>query len=103
MKLNKKYKDAEFWPRLLQDKTKEKTNVKIDWDKYVDEDEAEGKDFDMGALDGGMDFSNMDFSKMMADAGGMGGAGFPGAGDNEEDADDSDDEENLPDLEQTEN
>lgn len=37
MKLNKKDKEAEFWPRLLKDKTKEKTNVTIDWDRYVDE------------------------------------------------------------------
>ena len=32
--------EEEFWPRLLKDKALEKTNVKIDWDKYVDEDEA---------------------------------------------------------------
>ena len=31
MKINKKEKDEEFWPRLLLDKVKEKTNVKIDW------------------------------------------------------------------------
>lgn len=37
MKLNKKDKEAEFWPRLLKDKVKEKTNVTIDWDRYVDE------------------------------------------------------------------
>ncbi len=35
--------------------------MKIDWDKYVDEDEADGKDFDMGALDGGMDFGKEDY------------------------------------------
>lgn len=52
MKLVKKEQDDEFWPRLLQDKVLEKTNVKIDWDKYVDEDEAGGNDFDTGALDG---------------------------------------------------
>ena len=48
MKIMKKVKDEEFWPRLLADKVQEKTNVKIDWDRYVDEDEAEGKDFDTG-------------------------------------------------------
>jgi len=31
MKINKKEKEEEFWPRLLLDKVKEKTNVKIDW------------------------------------------------------------------------
>lgn len=53
MKLMKEDNEAEFWPRLLADKLKEKTNVKVDWDKYVDEDEAEGADFDaedMGML-----------------------------------------------------
>ena len=29
--------DDEFWPRLLKDKTLEKNQVKIDWDRYVDE------------------------------------------------------------------
>lgn len=42
MKIVKKEKEEEFWPRLLEDKVKEKTNVKIDWDKYVDEDDADG-------------------------------------------------------------
>ena len=60
MKLNKKVKDEEFWPRLLLDKVKEKTNVKLDWDRYVDEDEADGKDFDDSALEGGNDFGGND-------------------------------------------
>lgn len=116
MKLNKKDKEDDFWPRLLKDKNLEKTNVKIDWDRYVDEDEAEGKDFDMTGLDGGMDFGNMDFGAM----GGMGGmGGMPGMGglggnmggmgmgmggdDSDEGEDqDSDDDEQLPDLESTE-
>jgi len=29
----------EFWPRLLNDKALEKNQVKVDWDRYVDEDE----------------------------------------------------------------
>jgi hypothetical protein len=45
----KKDKDADFWPRLLKDKTLEKTNVKLDWDRYVDEDEGNSA-FDMGAM-----------------------------------------------------
>jgi prostaglandin-E synthase len=112
MKLNKKDKDAEFWPRLLKDKNLEKTNVKIDWDRYIDEDEAEGKDFDMSGLDGGMDFGGMGGMGGM-DFGGMGGmGGFPGAGgfggpggddsDDGENEEDSDDDEKLPDLESTE-
>ena len=91
MKIMKKNKQESFWPRLLADKIQEKTNVKIDWDRYVDEDE-ETKGFDTSSLDGGMDFSSM--------MGGMEGMGAGGdmdfGGDGEEDSDDGDD---LPDLE----
>lgn len=45
--------DEEFWPRLLKDKALEKNQVKIDWDRYVDEDEEE-EGFDTSNLDGGM-------------------------------------------------
>ena len=45
--------DEAFWPRLLKDKAMEKNQVKIDWDRYVDEDE-EVEGFDTSALDGGM-------------------------------------------------
>ena len=55
MKLNKKAKGEEFWPRLLKDKALEKTNVTVDWDRYVDEDEQDG-DFDTSNLDDGMGF-----------------------------------------------
>merc|ERR1719263_1986282 len=54
----KKEEEEEHWPRLLKDKKLEKTNVKIDWDKYVDEDEEEDAEaFDMSALEGGSSFS----------------------------------------------
>jgi len=73
--------DAEFWVRLLKDKVLEKTNVKIDWDKYVDEDEAEGKDIDMSNMEGASNFGGgggMDGG--MGGMGGMGGPGGPGGG-----------------------
>jgi prostaglandin-E synthase len=54
MKLIKKDGDDEFWPRLLKDKALEKTNVTIDWDRYVDEDEQNG-DFNTDNLEGGQD------------------------------------------------
>lgn len=54
--------DEEFWPRLLEDKLLEKNQVKIDWDRYVDEDE-EDEGFDTSALEGGN---------------AMGGGGMPG-------------------------
>ena len=33
MKLNKKVKGEEFWPRLMKDKILEKNTVTIDWDR----------------------------------------------------------------------
>ena len=43
----------ESWVRLLEDKALEKTNVKVDWDKYVDSDEEE-EGFDTSTMGGGM-------------------------------------------------
>jgi prostaglandin-E synthase len=60
--------EEEFWPRLLEDKTLEKNQVKIDWDRYVDEDEEE-EGFDTSNLEGGMG---------MGGPGGMPGMGGPG-------------------------
>jgi hypothetical protein len=81
--------DEEFWPRLLKDKALEKNQVKIDWDRYVDEDEEEeAGGFDTSALEGGMGMGGMppgmggmgggmgDLASMMQ---GMGGGG-PGGG-----------------------
>ena len=64
--------DEEFWPRLLKDKALEKNQVKIDWDRYVDEDEEEEADgFDTSALEGGMGMGGM--PPGMGGMGGMGG------------------------------
>ncbi len=61
----------EFWPRLLEDKLLEKNQVKIDWDRYVDEDEEdEAGGFDTSALEGGMGMGGG-----LGDMGGMGGMG----------------------------
>ncbi|CAM9573347.1 unnamed protein product, partial [Choristocarpus tenellus] len=68
MHIEKEKTGEEFWARLLKDKALEKTNVKIDWNKYVDEDDDGDARFDMSALDGGSGFG-----------GGMGG-GMPGMG-----------------------
>mmetsp|Transcript_132942 Transcript_132942/g.187858 ORF Transcript_132942/g.187858 Transcript_132942/m.187858 type:complete len:229 (+) Transcript_132942:25-711(+) len=67
----KKDQDEEYWPRLLKNKALEKTNVKLDWDKYVDEDEEDGG-FDTAGMGGGMNFADM------MGQGGMGGAGMGG-------------------------
>jgi prostaglandin-E synthase len=69
--------DAEFWPRLLKDKLLEKNQVKIDWDRYVDEDDEEEEGgFDMSNLEGGMGMGGM--PPGMGGMPGMGGPGGPG-------------------------
>ena len=130
MHIHKKEKDSdEFWPRLLKDKALEKNQVKIDWDRYVDEDEEE-EGFDTSNLAGGMDMGSMmsqmggmggmppgmggmggmpggmggmggmDMSEMMKNLGDIGGAdGGMPAGGLDDDDDDDDDD--LPDLEES--
>eukprot|EP00814_Leptocylindrus_danicus_P011729 CAMPEP_0116028138 /NCGR_PEP_ID=MMETSP0321-20121206/15187_1 /TAXON_ID=163516 /ORGANISM="Leptocylindrus danicus var. danicus, Strain B650" /LENGTH=211 /DNA_ID=CAMNT_0003501909 /DNA_START=78 /DNA_END=713 /DNA_ORIENTATION=- len=94
MHVVKKDQEDEFWPRLLKDKAKEKNQVKIDWDRYVDEDEEEEEGgFDMSAMEGGMGMGGagmggagggmppgMDMEALMKQMGGMGGLGGAGPG-----------------------
>jgi len=62
--INKKEGDV-WWPRLLKDKVKEKNQVQVDWSRYVDEDEAEGKGFgDMQFGGGAQGFGGEDFDGM---------------------------------------
>ena len=68
--LMKKNQDEEFWPRLLADKHLEKNTVKVDWDRYVDEDEEE-EGFDTSNLQGGMDMGGMGGMPGMGGMGGM--------------------------------
>lgn len=85
----KKDKEGDFWPRLLADKLLEKTNVTVDWAKFVDEDDEEEQGgFDMSALSGGGGF---DINQMMA---AQNAAGMMDDYDGSEDSDDED----LPDL-----
>lgn len=74
--------EEEFWPRLLEDKTLEKNQVKIDWDRYVDEDEEdEAGGFDTSALEGGMGMGGMPGMGGMGGMPGMEGmGGMPGMG-----------------------
>merc|ERR1712125_72065 len=79
--MGKEDDETEFWPRLLKDKLLEKNQVKIDWDRYVDEDEEDGNnEFDQSALAGGsgMDPNNMDMASLMKQMGGMGMGGAGG-------------------------
>jgi prostaglandin-E synthase len=67
----------EFWPRLLKDKALEKNQVKVDWDRYVDEDEEE-EGFDTSALEGGQGMGGMPPGGGMSGMGGVGGPGGMG-------------------------
>ncbi|KAJ4727666.1 HSP20-like chaperone [Melia azedarach] len=59
-----------WWKRLLRGEGKTPHYIKVDWDKWVDEDEDNGG----GDLDlGGMDFSNFGGMGGMEGLGGMGG------------------------------
>ncbi|EPS74301.1 hypothetical protein M569_00457 [Genlisea aurea] len=72
--------EKKWWKKLLRGDGKAPHYVKVDWDKWVDEDD------DTGAMPGDFDMGGMDFSKF----GDMGGFG----GDNTMDGlDESDDEE----------
>ncbi|RWR75904.1 putative HSP90 co-chaperone [Cinnamomum micranthum f. kanehirae] len=48
--------ENKWWNRLLKQEGKPPVFLKVDWDKWVDEDEEEEKP--------GMDFDDMDFSKL---------------------------------------
>eukprot|EP00887_Chlorella_sp_A99_P004375 scaffold15.g4375.t1 len=107
----KKDPTAPFWPRLLKAAGKPPQNIKVDWDKWQDEDE---EDEGPGGMPGGFDMSQFEsFGGMggmggmgglggmggMGDLGGLGSAGLGGADFGAGgDGSDSDDED-LPDLE----
>ncbi|XP_068337694.1 uncharacterized protein OsI_027940 isoform X2 [Pyrus communis] len=74
--------EPEWWPKLLRGDGKTPHYVKVDWDKWVDED-----DDTAGSGPGDMDLGGMDFSKF----GGMGGDDMGGMGD----FDDSDEDPDL--------
>ncbi|KAM0887928.1 hypothetical protein ACQ4PT_028679 [Festuca glaucescens] len=77
--------EAKWWNKLVRDDQKAPHFVKVDWDKWVDEDD-DGADINVD----GMDFANMggmgglggmggmgDLASMMGGMGGMGGMGMP--------------------------
>jgi len=107
----KKEKEGPYWPRLTKS-TDKKHWIKIDFNKWKDEDESDeegaapggGMPGGPGGFGGGGD---NDFEEMMRQMGGLGGAGLGGAGGDKPSLDDfggnetdSDDDNNdLPDLE----
>ncbi|PSC67277.1 HSP20-like chaperone [Micractinium conductrix] len=69
----------EHWPRLLKAAGKPAPNIKVDWDKWVDEDEEEEGN---PAADAGFDLSAFqNFGGMGGGMGGMGGMGGGGMAD----------------------
>ncbi|KAK4434146.1 Co-chaperone protein p23-1 [Sesamum alatum] len=70
--------ENKWWSRLLKQEGKPPVFVKVDWDKWVDEDEQDDKP------GGDMDFGDFDFSKLN-----MGGAGDFDADAADADEDDS--------------
>ncbi|KAJ0499872.1 putative CS domain, HSP20-like chaperone [Helianthus annuus] len=59
-----KKEESKWWNRLLKQEGKTPAFVKVDWDKWVDEDEMDEK---AGA---DMDFGDMDFSQLNLGGGG---------------------------------
>jgi prostaglandin-E synthase len=93
-----KAQEGPFWKRLLKEETKYHW-LKIDFNKWRDEEDSDNEDTPGGGGGGGQDFEEM--MRQMGGLGGMGGAGMPDLGDLDDKEDggpDSDDEE-LPDLE----
>jgi cytosolic prostaglandin-E synthase len=77
--LKKTEKETDFWPRLLKDKALNKRFVKIDFAKWVDEDEEEDAD-DLNS-DGMQGMGGMPGMGGMGGMPGMGGmGGMPGMG-----------------------
>lgn len=115
MVIRKKTKQQEYWPRLTKEKLKYHF-IHTDFDKWVDEDEqdeAAQADDDLANQMGG----GLDYSQLLANAGGAGGFGGPGgqnfdisslasqlgqasnAGDLGDDDDDDDEEEEQEEAE----
>ncbi|RRT55430.1 hypothetical protein B296_00048460 [Ensete ventricosum] len=53
--------EKKWWSRLLKQAGKPPVYLKVDWDKWIDEDDEKENKF------GGMDFDDMDFSVYDAD------------------------------------
>lgn len=107
IKLQKKNQTSEYWPRLTKDKVKN-SHITIDWGRWKDEDELNGKDDvgdfgndgGMGGMGGAGGMGGMDMQSLLAQMGGMGGgAGVPDFGGGKADSDDEEDESAPPPLE----
>ncbi|KFM22729.1 Uncharacterized protein F751_6760 [Auxenochlorella protothecoides] len=103
-----KKEEGPHWPRLLKAAGRAPSNVKVDWNRWVDEDEEgtgglEEDGFDLSALQnlggGGAGAGGMpDFSSLLGGAGGPGLEGLR-AGEFGEEDDESSEDGDLPPLE----
>lgn len=117
MILQKTEKDQseEYWPRLLKSSSKAHW-LKVDFNKWQDEDGEDGEEGGMAMPGMGGGPGGGDFEEMMRQMGGLGGmGGMPGMGgmggmpgmegmgglDDLETPEDESDDEALPDLEET--
>lgn len=104
--LKKKEDDTSFWPRLTKEKQVNHW-LKVDFDKWIDEDEEENEKFDgdesFGDMLGGMGglggMAGMDGMKNVFSDYPMGGLGDGGDDDPLSDSDDDEDGKDLPSLE----
>ncbi|XP_062024712.1 co-chaperone protein p23-1-like [Rosa rugosa] len=71
--------ENKWWSRLIKQEGKPPVFLKVDWDKWVDEDEEEGQ-----GLGNDMDFGDMDFSKLNMGGGGDGLDEFDDSSDTED-------------------
>ncbi|XP_014506074.1 uncharacterized protein OsI_027940 [Vigna radiata var. radiata] len=78
--------ENKWWDRLLKQGGKSPVFLKVDWDKWVDEDEEPEN---QPASD--MDFGDIDFSKL--NMGGGEGLDFDAAGDDDDDESDTEEED----------
>lgn len=98
---------SEWWPRLVKATGKAPQFVKVDWNKWVDEDEEdEAPAMDMGGMGGmGGGMGGMPDFSAMGGMGGMGGgmpdfSGMGGMGG--DDDDDIEDDDDMPELSKVE-
>ncbi|XP_021775374.1 uncharacterized protein OsI_027940-like [Chenopodium quinoa] len=88
--------EKKWWNKLLRGEGKPPHYVKVDWDKWADEDDDAGAGAPGGAGPADFDLGGMDFSKFGDMGGALGGLGGLGGGDEFEDSDDDEAEVSKP-------
>lgn len=89
--------NSPYWKRLLKEDKKQHW-LKVDFDKWQEEDESDDEEAAHGGL-GNANFEDM-MRQMGGLGGGLGGAGPPDLGEDFGEDDDDSDDEKLPELEE---